>query len=203
MYYGIIYEGAQAGGPMMKLTFIKGESESKFVAAGAYYQDGRYWDYKIAGSWSPPLEDGKIPVKMKMNEYIVLEGTFDPEENSMRGETTETFRTPRAFVFKRDPGFVRFYSAPCVVNARARWEFATTSVLDRIRQRAWSSQRILKRMKDGRRFMDLTLRGHYGRRLEMEESDEASTLFPGLYESDARFYRSLINVHLKETTIFE
>jgi hypothetical protein len=203
VYYGFIYEGARAGNPMVKFTFIKGEGEDTFVAAGAYYENGRYWDYKIAGNWSPPLEDGKIPVKMKMDEYIVLEGTFDPEENSMRGETTESFGIPRVFVLKRDQDFVRFYPAPCVVNARARWEFATTSVLDRIRQRAWSSKRILKKMKDRRRLTELTLREHCGRPLRKEERDELSTFSPGLYESDTQFYCSLINLHLKKIAMFK
>lgn len=182
---------------MMKFTFSKGEGEGTFVAAGVHYRDGRYRDYKIAGNWSLPLGDGKIPVEMYLNDVTLLEGVFDPEENSMRGTTG----TVGGFVFKRDPDFVRFYPSPSNVNARTRWEFATTSVLDRVRQQAWSLQRILKKIKVGRRFMELTLRQYYGRYLEEEEFDEFFTLFPGL--SDTRFYRSIINLRLKETTIFE
>jgi hypothetical protein len=203
VYYGFKYEGGRTEEPMRKFTFTMGEDEGTFVVAGEYYQDDRYWDYKITGSWSPPLEDGKIPVKMKFNEDTGLEGIFDPEENSIRGETIETYGTPRTFVFKRDPDFVRFYPAPCVINARTRWGFATASVLDRIRQRAWSSKRILKKMKDRRRFTELSLREHCGKPLRREERDELFAFFPGLYKCDMQFYGSLINLHLKKIAIFE
>jgi hypothetical protein len=197
-----MYGEERASDPMVKFTFIKGEGERTFFAAGAYHRHGRYWDYEITGIWFPPLEDGKIPVEMTIDGAVLLEGTFDPEDNSMRG-TTYVYGTEGVFVFKRDPDFVRFYPSPCVVNARTRWEFATTSVLDRVRQRVWSSKRISKRIEAGGRFMELTLRNYYGRPLEWEEFNELLTLFPSLYESDIQFYHSLINVHLKDTTIFE
>jgi hypothetical protein len=187
---------------MTKFAFIKGESKRAFFADGVYYEDGRYLDYKIVGSWSPPLEDGKIPVIMEIYGYRVhvLKGTFDPEENSMRGEDT---KSGQAFVFKRDPDFVRFYPSPHFNNARTRWEFATTSVLDRIRQRAWSSKRILKRMEDGRRFMEFMFQGKHWRPPRREEVVELFASFPGFYESDTRFYRSLFNLYLKKTPVFK
>ena len=88
-----------------------------------------------------------------------LRGLFDQEENSLKG-TMEmpNSKLVREFVFKRDPDFVRFYPTPSVINARTRWEFAVTSTLDHVRRHAWSSQRMLRKLKDGKRFMKLTLR---------------------------------------------
>jgi hypothetical protein len=106
------------------------------------------------------------------------------------------------FVFKRDPDFIRFHPAPSTISARKRWEFVTTSVLDRIRREAWSSKQILKRLKNRRRYMELALRRFYGRSLNQEEERELLALFPGLYESDAQFYASLISIHLSNATIF-
>ena len=197
----MIYGEGSAPNPMMKLTFSKGEDEATFVAAGVYHLGGNYRDCKFVGSWGLPLEDGTIPVEMKIDDQVPLKGTFDPEENSMRGVAG----IAGGFVFKRDEEFVRFYPAPRVVSARTRWKFVTASVLDRVRQQAWSSKRIFKRIKDRKRFVELTLTQHYyGRfRSEYKDLDERFTLFPGLYEADTRFYRSLFNLHLIKTTSFE
>jgi hypothetical protein len=194
--------------PMIKFTFSKGEDENAFVAAGTHYRSGYHKNYKITGKWSPPSEDGKIPVELKI-VYITtwadieLTGVFDPEENSLRG----TMLIPNdgatgEFVFKRDPEFVRFYPAPSVINARKRWEFATTSVLDHIRRKAWSPTCILKRIKDGKRYMELALKlNYYGRDLTGDEVTEFLALFPVLYEADTRFYASLISIDLSRTPI--
>ena len=189
--------------PMIKFTFFKGEDENAFVASGTHYQSGMYKTYKITGKWSSPLEDGRIPVELKIVYIsrwadVELTGFFDPEENSLRGiMVIPADGTTGEFVFKRDPEFVRLYPAPSVTNTRKRWEFATTAVLDRIRREAWSPMRILKRIKDGKRYMELALRLNYcGRELTWDEFTEFLALFPILYEADARFYASLINIKL-------
>jgi hypothetical protein len=194
--------------PMIKFTFSKGEDENTFVAAGSHYRSGKRKNYKITGKPSPPLDDGKVPVELKI-VYITtwadieLTGAFDPEENSLRG----TMLIPNdgatgEFVFKRDPEFVRFYPAPSVINARKRWEFATTSVLDRIRRESWSPKFILQRIKDGKRYMKLALgNDYYGRDLTPDEVKEFLALFPVLYEADTRFYASLISIDLSRTPI--
>ena len=207
MYYGFIYEHGRPMDPMIKFTFNKGEDGNTFVAAGTHYRRDRHKDYKITGKWSPPSEDGKIPVELKI-VYITtwadieLTGVFDPEENSLRGTMFIPFDGATGeFVFKRDPDFVRFYPAPSVINARKRWEFATTLVLDRIRRKAWSPVYILKRIKDGKRYMELSLRFDYGRSLNGDEVEEFLALFPVLYEADTRFYASLNCINLSKTPI--
>ena len=183
---------------MTKYTLIKGEDKGTFVAVWEDYQTSRQGERRIPGSWSPPTEDGKILVEMKVDNEVLVKGTFDPEENSIRG-TTEHMGE---FVFKRDQDFVRFYPAPCTLNAQTRWKFAMTSVLDRIRQEAWSSKRILKKIKDGKRFMELTLKKESGI-FEPDEHKELLSLFPCLYEADTRFYRSLIILRQIESTLFQ
>ena len=193
---------------MIKLTFTKGEDENTFVAAGKHYRSTITDDYEITGKWSPSSEDGGIVVEFKI-AYIVdrwasidLTGVFDPEENSLRGTTlTPAYGVAGEFVFKRDPDFVRFYPAPSVMDARKRWEFATTSVLDRIRRKAWSPARILKRIKDGKRYRDLVFEKKYGRYLSVDEIAGFRALLPALYEADVRFYASLIDIDLDRTPI--
>ena len=195
--------------PMIKFTFTKGEEENTFVAAGTHYQSGDYKDYKIAGkSRSPPSDDGRIPVDLNIGHLttwadIELTRFFDPEENSLRGTMLiPTYGTTGEFVFKRDPDFVRFYPAPSVIDARKRWEFAMTSVLDRIRRKTWSPLCILKRIKDRKRYIELALRfDYYGKDLDEDEETEYFTLFPVLYEADVRFCASLINDVLNSTPI--
>ena len=195
--------------PMIRFTFSRGEGENVFVAAGAHYPSNKYENYTITGNWGPPSEDGKIPVELKMAYKTAdwadakLEGVFDPDENTLRGIVVIVpDELTGEFVFKRDPDFVRFYPAPSVINARKRWEFATTSVLDGVRQKAWSTRRILKKIRDGKRYMYLALRGYYGKGWREEEAEEFVNLFPGLYEADAQLYASLINIEVVKTPIF-
>lgn len=195
---------------MIKLTFSKGEGESTFVAIGSHFRESWYKHCKVAGNWSPRREDGKIPIEFKIIYSSVdwgnaeLRGLFDPEENSLRGamEMTNSKFTGE-FVFKRNPDFVRFYPAPSVISARKRWEFAVTSILNRVRRQAWSSKQILKKLKDGKRFVDLTLRdSYYGMDLALDEEEELLDLFPGLYEADAQFYASLIDINRRKNPTF-
>jgi hypothetical protein len=196
---------------MMKLTFTEGEAERTFVATGTNLQDGRPWDYTITGSWSPSLEDGKIQVELKITSRSVfcigveLKGVFDPEEDSLRGTTVKLGYLDESlgeFVFKRDPDFVRFYPSPSTINARKRWEFAMASVLDRVRKQAWSPKRISKRIKNGKRFLELALKDQDGV-CTPDERQEFLNLLPFLDEADVQFYTSLVKVDLCKTVIFE
>ena len=194
---------------MMRFNFVKGESEATFVAAGMHCRSRRYREYNIKGGWSSPSEDGKIPVRLKITygtsyEFNTeMEGTFDPEESTLRGTFALDSSGTGEFVFKRHPDLVRFYSAPSTMTARKRWEFATASVLDRIRQEAWSPTRILKRMKDGKRFMELILKQYYRLLPSRQDMGELRALFSELYEADIRFYGSLVIIQLNDTIIFE
>ena len=133
---------------------------------------------------------------------VTMKGHFDPEENSIKGTMTMSDGTEGEFLFKRDPDFVRLYPAPSTVDARERWKFATTVVLDRIRRQLWSPTYILKRIKDGKRYMELALRyEYYGKELDDDEEDEYHSLLSSLYEADARFYSSLINIKLSKIPI--
>jgi hypothetical protein len=181
--------------PIIKLTFGKGGSDNTFVATGMHLRDMESRDYKITGNWSSPLEDGKIPVELKITyrrrwDSTQMRGVFDPEEDSLRG-TTQTMFYPGEFVFKRDPDFIRFYPAPSLINAHRRWEFAITSVLDNIHQQAWSPKRILKKIKDGKRFTELAQQSRQ-RVLSKSEREEVLTLLPSFYEEDVQFYSSLL-----------
>jgi len=129
-----------------------------------------------------------------------LEGVFDPEENSLRGTRKEW---PCPFVLKRHPDYVRFLPSPYGINARERWNFALKSVLDRVRQQAWSSKRIFQRIKDGKRFMELTLMAPHGKPIIDGKLEEFTALLPGLYEADTRFYASLNKIKLSHIYIFD
>ena len=134
--------------------------------------------------------------------HLALAGYFDPEENSIKGTLTFSDGIPGEFVFKRNPDFVRLYPAPSIIDARARWRFATKVILDRIQRRSWSPSYILKRIKDRKRYMDLSLRyDYYGKKFDGDESDEYKDLVSSLYETDARFYASLINIKLSKVPI--
>jgi len=204
-YYGFIYEDQVPFGPMIKLTLNRGSADNSVVASGTHYHSGYHKTYTITGT-TGLLEGGKMRVDLKIvytSQWldVNLAGHFDPEENSLKGTMTSDGNRGE-FVFKRDPDFVRFYPAPSLIDARERWEFATTAVLDRIRRESWSPLYILKRIKDGKRYMDLAIRDdHYGRKLNEDEDDEYTTLFSSLYENDVRFYASLINIKLGKVPI--
>ena len=133
---------------------------------------------------------------------ITTTGHFNPEEGSIRGAVTWQDGAVGEFVFKRDPDFVRFYPAPSTTDARARWKFVTAVILDRIRRQSWSPSYILKRIKDVKRYMELGVRDeHYGKRLNDDERREFDGLLSSLYEPDARFYASRINIKLSQVTI--
>ena len=195
---------------MMRFAFGKGEDNNTFVATGSHFRSDTYMNnYELAGTWNSPLEDGKVPVEMKITYsgadwYTTdLKGVFDPEENSLKGTMVIPFwESTGEFIFKRDAEFVRFYPAPSLVDARERWVFATESVLDRVRRQAWSSKRISKKIKDGKRFMELVRMKYYGRPQTSEESAEYFASLPGIYEADVQFYASLIKISLRGTTIF-
>ena len=207
MYYGFLYYDGKPTDPMIKFTLKQGENENAFVADGAHYQGVWYKKCNFAGNWSPPSEDGKIPVEFKISygtdtTGIELKGVFDPEENSLRGTLIMPYyQTTGEFVFKRDPDFVRFYPAPSVINARKRWVFALALVLDRVRRQTWSPTQISERIKNGRRFMELTIRHHYGKRVTEDERAEYLALLPGLYEADVDFYTSLIDIHVSKRVV--
>ena len=205
VYYGFIYYFQEMRDQMVKFTFSEGESERTFVAAGSHFQDMEYKDYNLVGNWSLGSQDGKIRVEMEITygdlDYYnaELEGVFDPEENSLRGTAVGT---TAEFVFKRHPSFVRFYPAPSVLNARKRWEYVITAVLDHVRQQAWSSRRIFKRIKDRKRFMELVVKRHHGKMPTADEFKESFGLVYRLDEADFRFCASLIKIQLGRTTLF-
>ena len=191
---------------MMKFTLSKGEGEHTFLAAGEHYR--YFWNesYQITGTWGPTSEDGRIPVELKITYCgkgwlsMDVKGAFDPEENSLRAATSEEI--PDELEFKRDPDFVRFCPGlRRATDARDRWGFVKTVILDRVRRQAWSSKQILKRLKDRNRFIELALR-----QLELastwDEIEECRALNFGLREEDVRFYTSIMNVRLSKTIRF-
>ena len=134
---------------------------------------------------------------------IELEGKFDPEERSLRG-TLKLYSgmITGDFVFKRSPDFVRFYPSPSTTTARKRWEFATKAVLDKIRRESWSPAYLLQRIKDGKRYMDITIRTrYYGKPVDAEDDEEYNRLFTTMLAGDAQFYASLITVKLAAVVI--
>ena len=191
---------------MLKWTLNRGRQENSVTAEGTDYRSGYHKTFTITGT-TGPLEGGKMRVDLKIWYSatwfnINMTGYFDPEENALRGTTEMSDGTPGEFVFKRDPDLVHLCPAPSRITARARWEFAATVILGRIRRQSWSPSYILKRIKDGRRYMELVVRhDHYGRLLDDDESDEYRSLLSLLYETDARFYASLIDIKLSKVLI--
>ena len=190
---------------MMKFTLSKGEGERTFLAAGAHYRYTSYESYQITGTWGPPSEDGRIPVELKITYRRAgwlnrdVKGVFDPEENSLRGTTSE--KSWGGLVFKRDPDFVRFCPGPHATDACHRWRFVKTVILDRVRRQAWSSKQILKRLKDRKRLIELALKKQEGS-VTRDEIKESQNLTFGLREEDVRFYTSIIIVRLSKTIRF-
>jgi len=203
-YHGFIYMGGKPVGPMRSWTLNRGSEDNSIIASGTHYQSGYHKLYNITGT-TGPLESGKTPVDLKITymgrwHYITMAGHFDPEENSLRGTATWQGGSLGEFVFKRNPDFVRFYPAPSTVDARARWKFATTVVLDRIRRQSWSTSYILKRIKDGKRYTELGLKDkHSEDNLDGGELDEYHHLLSSFYEADVRFYAPLINFSIKRS----
>lgn len=195
---------------MMKISFVQGEDQHTFVGSGSHFRDSQYRKYEITGNWSPQSVDEQITVELKITygpedwRNTDLFGLFDSEENSLRGTMVAPVSQLRGeFVFKRDPEFVRFYPSPSFTNARTRWDFATTSVLDRLRRQTWSIKRIYGLISDGKRFVELTLRdNHYGLDLSAEEEEELVTLFQRLHEADVRFYASLLKIRISKAPAF-
>lgn len=196
--------------PMITLILTRGEGENSLAASGTHYRAGYHKTFTVTGKSGTPQEDGKIPMDLKFVYVAIwldaeLTGTFDPEEKSLRGTVKlGSGATSGNFVFKRDPDFVRFYPSPSSIgtSARKRWEFATTAVLDRIRRDSWSPTYILQRIKDGKRYMELSLRDdYYGRELDAEEEEEFYKLFSSLLAGDARFYAALITIKLAAVPI--
>ena len=191
---------------MIMLTLNRGSEENSITASGTHYSSGYHKTYTLTGTVAV-VEGGFIQVDMTF-EYaatwggLALAGYFDREENSIEGILTFSDSTPGEFVFKREPDFVRLYPAPSTIDARARWKFATAVILDRIRRQSWSPSYILKRIKDGKRYMDLSIRyEYYGKKLCGDEFDEYCDLVSSLYDADAQFYASLINIKLSKVPI--
>ena len=206
MYYGFVYANYRLLGPMMKLTLDRGSEEDSIVASGAHHFSGYQKTYTLTGT-TGALESGKIRVDLKISyramwSEISMAGYFDLEENSIRGTLAMSNGNQGEFVFKRDPDLVRLYPVPSTIDAKARWRFATTVILDRIRRQSWSPSYILKRIKDGKRYMELAIRdSYYGKLVEGDELDEYYDLLASLYEADSRFYSSLINIKLSKVPI--
>ena len=194
--------------PMIALTLNRGDGENFLTATGTHHMAGYHKSFTVTGKSGIPEKDGKIPIVLKFVYVAIwkdseLTGKFDPEEQSFRGTVTfGTERDPGEFVFKRNPDFVRFYVSPSSVTARKRWGFATKVVLDRIRRDAWSPPYFVQRIKNGKRYMEMSIRGfHYGRALSEDEFKEFLELFSTLRVEDARFYASLITIKLADVPI--
>jgi len=193
---------------MITLTLTRGEGENALAASGTHHRAGYHKTFTVKGKFGAPEEDGKIPVDLKF-VYVaiwldaILTGKFDPEVKSLRGTLKlGSGATTGEFVFKRSPDFVRFYPPPSTLTARKRWEFATMAVLDKIRRDSWSPTYILQRIKDGKKYMELSIRDdYYGRKLKADEESEFYKLFSTLLAGDARFYASLITIKLVNVPI--
>ncbi|KAF9654056.1 hypothetical protein BDM02DRAFT_1189800 [Thelephora ganbajun] len=202
-WYGFTYENGTLDDSMIILTLNRGDGENSLTASGTQHRASYLKIFTVTGKSGAPKEDGKIPVELKFVYTSVwsdveLTGKFDPEERSLRGTVLyDQGVSTGDFVFKRNPDFVRFRVSPSITTARERWEFAITVVLDRIRRGSWSSRYILQRIKDGRKYMEMSIRNnYYGRRLDADEENEYYRLCSTLLAGDARFYASLIKIKL-------
>ena len=178
-WYGFMYTDGRPGNPMITLTLTRGEGENTLAASGTHHRAGYHKTFTVTGKFGAPEEDGRIPVDLKFVYVAIwidahLTGKFDPEVKSLRGTLKYgSGGTTGEFVFKRNPDFVRFYPSPSALTARNRWEFATMAVLDKIRRDSWSPTYILQKIKDGKRYMELSIRDdYYGRKLNPDEENE-------------------------------
>ena len=207
-WYGFMYLDGRPANPVITLVLTLGTGENSLAASGTHYLAGYHKTFTVTGKSGTPEEDGKIPVELKFVYVAIwidaeLTGKFDPEENSLRGTIKYgSGTTTGEFVFKRDPDFVRFYPSPSTITARKRWEFATAAVLDRTRRNSWSPTCILRRIKDGKKYMELSIRqNYYGRSLDADEEKGYCDLYSSLLVGDARFYASLITIKLAAVPI--
>ena len=207
-WYGFKYIGGRPTNPVITLILNRGAGENSLAASGTHHLAGHHKTFTVTGKSGTPEEDGKIPVELKFVYVAIwvdteLRGKFDPEEKSLKG--TIKFGTGGVtgeFVFKRNPDFVRFYPSPSTITARKRWEFATMAVLDKIRRNSWSPTYLLQRIKDGKRYMELSIRyNYYGKYLNDDEDKEYSSLYSSLLAGDARLYASLITIKLAAVPI--
>jgi hypothetical protein len=207
-WYGFTYRDGVPKNPMITLTLTRGRSENSLAASGKHYRSGHHKTFTVTGKSGTPEEDGMIPVDLKFVYVAIwvdaeLTGKFDPEERSLRGMLRLGCGTHIGdFVFKRSPEFVRFYPSPSTITARKRWEFATTAVLDRIRRDSWSLAYALQRLRDGKKYMKMSIRrDYYGKRLTADEEKEYHQLFSTLLAGDARFYASMIIAEIEAVPI--
>ena len=207
-WYGFLYEDGRPSNPMITLTLSPGEGENSLAAAGTHYRAGYHKTFTVTGKFGTPGEDGKTPVDLKFAYAarwpgVELAGKFDPEEQSLRSTLKLSSRPITGdSVFKRSPDFVRFYPSPSTMTARKLWVFAITAVLDKIRRNSWSPMYLLQRIKDGKRYVELSIRAHYyGRYPNADEAKEYCGLFSTLLEGDGRFYASLIAIKLAAVPI--
>ena len=207
-WYGFKYTDGRPADSLITLIFTRGADENSLAASGTHYLGGYHKTFTVTGKSGTPGEDGKVPVELKFVYVAIwvdteLTGKFDPEEKSLRG--TIKFGTGGAtgeFVFKRSPDFVRFYPSPSTITARKRWEFVTMAVLDKIRRDSWSPTYLLQRIKDGKRYMELSIRySYYGKELNDSETKEYYNLYSSLLAGDARLYASLITIKVAAVPI--
>ena len=171
-WYGFMYTDGRPTNPMITITLTRGEGENTLVASGTHHRAGYHKTFTVTGKFGTPEEDGGIPVDLKFVYVAIwvdafLKGKFDPEVKSLRGTLTlGSGTTTGEFVFKRSPDLVRFYPSPSTITPRKRWEFATSAILDKIKRDSWSPTYILQRIKEGKRYMELSIRDdYYGRNL--------------------------------------
>lgn len=204
-----MFMGGTTVNPLITLTLARGGSENSLAASGTYCSPYSHSEttYTVTGKFGTPEEDGRTPMGLTFIHpppYLdtELEGKFDPEEKSLRG----TFKYYSGmftgdFVFKRIPDFLRFYPPPATTTALKRWRFATMVVLDKIQRDSCSPTHLLQRVKDGRRYMELSIRArHYGKVLDTYDEAEYSKLFTTL-AGDAQFFASLIPPRLAGVVI--
>ena len=205
-YYGFIYVNDSLLGPMMKWTLERGSAENEIVASGTHYHSGIQKTYTLNGT-TGDLDSGRVRVDLTIHyrglwSDISMSGYFDLEANSVKGTMMMSNGNRGEFAFKRDPDLVRLYPAPSTIDAKARWKFAKAVILDRIRRKSWSLSYILKRIKDGERYMELAIRiEYYGKRLNYDEYKEYDDLLASLYEADSRFYASVIKKNVSKIPI--
>ena len=207
-WYGFMYQDGKPADPIITLVLTRGTGENSLAASGTHYRAGYHKTFTITGKSGTPQEDGKTPVELKFVYVAIwidaeLTGKFDPEDKSLRGTIKYGSGTITGdFVFKRNPDFVRFYPSPSTITARKRWEFATAAVLDKTRRDSWSPRYLLQRIKDGKRYMEFSMRSDYhGRKLDANEEKEYHGLYSSLRAGDARFYASLMKIKLASVPI--
>ncbi|KAJ7368797.1 hypothetical protein DFH08DRAFT_33383 [Mycena albidolilacea] len=121
------------------------------------------------------------------------------------GEASDPRTHSGVFIFKRTPPeCMCFFPPPAVLkqnNSKALWQFSIAAVRYGVRRGTWSWSFFEQRAKSRKRFVELYIRStRFGRPLTRNEEEELGLLKKSFTTADSRFYHSIAEHQIRETT---